>query len=156
MKSPDLNVLVAAFRANHPHHRSARRWLVETLRSGEPLGVSAYVATGVIRLLTHPRMWPDGAESTEKALGHIDALLRNRAVTVISPGPRHWDIFAALCRDLKARGPFGSDVAHAAVAMEHGATWVTFDRDFASVPGLRWETPSIGGVDPGLGVGAPT
>lgn len=141
MKSPDLNILIAAFRANHPHHRPARTWLTDTLRAGEPLGLSTYVSTGVVRILTHPRMWPDGAEGPEQALAHIDELLRNRAATVISPGPRHWDIFSRLCRELRARGPFVSDVAHAAVAIEHGATWVTFDRDFARFPGLRCEFP---------------
>jgi len=33
------------------------------------------------------------------------------------------------------------DAAHAAVAIEHGALWVTLDRDFARFPGLRWAPP---------------
>lgn len=86
-------------------------------------------------------MWPDGAERTEQALAHIDQLRRNPSVIAISPGPRHWEIFADLCREVAARGSLVADAAHAAVAIEHGATWVTFDRDFGRFPGLRWEVP---------------
>jgi uncharacterized protein len=37
------------------------------------------------------------------------------------------------------RGPRVSDGWFAALAIEHGCTFVTFDRDFACFPGLRWE-----------------
>ncbi|WP_169053857.1 hypothetical protein [Agromyces sp. H66] len=32
-----------------------------------------------------------------------------------------------------------------AIAIEHGATWITLDRDFARFPGLRWEVPRLAG-----------
>ncbi|MBB4139932.1 DUF5615 family PIN-like protein [Microbacterium invictum] len=35
-----------------------------------------------------------------------------------------------------------SDAVIAAIAIEHGATVVSFDRDFARFPALRWEVPS--------------
>lgn len=142
MKIPDLNVLVAAFRLEHPDHDAARAWLRTALESGEALGLSTSVATGVVRLLTNRRMWlaPDSPDS---ALLHLETLRRNPSVIDVAPGPRHWDVFARLCREGDARGNLVSDAAHAAIAIEHGATWVTLDRDFARFPGLRWESPLV-------------
>jgi predicted nucleic acid-binding protein len=34
-----------------------------------------------------------------------------------------------------------SDAALAALAIEHGTTLYTTDRDFARFPGLRWKNP---------------
>jgi predicted nucleic acid-binding protein len=34
-----------------------------------------------------------------------------------------------------------ADVMDAAVAVEHGATWISKDRDFARFRGLRWRHP---------------
>lgn len=140
MRVPDVNVLVAAFRVEHPAHDTAREWLRTTLGSGEMLGLSTSVATSVVRLLTNHRMWrvPDSPES---ALLHLATLRRNTSVVDVAPGPKHWEIFARLCRDADARGNLVSDAAHAAIAIEHGAILVSSDRDFARFPGLRWEVP---------------
>jgi len=46
-----------------------------------------------------------------------------------------------MCRHADARGNLVSDAAHAAVAIEHGATWASLD-DFARLPGLRRELPA--------------
>jgi predicted nucleic acid-binding protein len=43
----------------------------------------------------------------------------------------------------QARGPLISDAHLAALAMEHGATLVTNDRDFARFAGLRVEYPLL-------------
>lgn len=40
-----------------------------------------------------------------------------------------------------ARGNLVPDSFFAALAIKHGATWVTTDRGFARFPGLRWQTP---------------
>jgi len=74
--------------------------------------------------------------------GIFDQLDKLREVAhVIRPGRTWWSIFRELCARSSARGPFVSDAAHAATAIEAGATWVTFDRGFARFPGLRWQTP---------------
>lgn len=137
---PDVNVLVAALRQEHTHHAVARAWLESILASGEPLGLSTSVATGSVRLLTNRGLWPV-PDTTESALDQIAAIRRNPSVTDLRPGPRHWEIFSDLCRAADARGNLVADAAHAALAIEHAATWVTFDRDFARFPGLRWEVP---------------
>lgn len=141
MKIPDVNVLVAAFRLEHSAHDVSRSWLRQTLESGETIGLSSLAITGAVRVLTNRRIWPV-PDSLETALGHIDALRQNASAIDVQPGRRHWELFAQLSRDADARGNLVADAAHAAIAVEHGATVVSFDRDFARFPGLRWEQPA--------------
>jgi len=60
---------------------------------------------------------------------------------VLIPGPRHWEIFARLCRKIGARGNRVPDAFLAALAIESGSEWMTADRGFARFPGLRWRHP---------------
>lgn len=140
MKIPDLNILVAAFRYEHPDHARMRAWLQDALAT-EQIGLASYVMTGVVRLLTNRAMW-EKPDTSEVALGHIDALRQNESIVDVAPGAAHWTILAELCRAADARGSLVSDAALAAVVIEHGATLVTLDRDFAKFPGLRWEMPT--------------
>lgn len=140
MKVPDLNVLVSAFRQDHPFHGSARAWLENTLAAGDRIGLSTVVATGSVRLLTLAAPWTT-PDTTAEALQHLDMLRAHPSVIDLAPGPRHWSIFSDLCRSSGARGNVVADAAHAALAIEHGATWITFDRDFGRFRGLRWEVP---------------
>ena len=41
----------------------------------------------------------------------------------------------------QARGSIVADAQHAALAIEHGCEWISFDRDFSRFPGLRWRHP---------------
>lgn len=63
--------------------------------------------------------------------------------TILQPGERHWDILRAVARDGQAVGPLFMDAVLAAIAMEHGATLCTTDRDFARFPGLKWTNPLL-------------
>jgi uncharacterized protein len=63
---------------------------------------------------------------------------------IISPGPRHWDIFVDLCQKVNARGNLVPDAYLAALAIESGSEWITTDRDYARFPGLRWRHPLDG------------
>ena len=55
MQSPDVNVLVSAFREDAPHHGRCRAWLVEALSGREQVGLSELVLSGVLRVLELPR-----------------------------------------------------------------------------------------------------
>ena len=52
------------------------------------------------------------------------------SVTVLGPGERHWEIFAELLQDFQCRGQLVMDVHLAALAIEHGASLYTTDKDF--------------------------
>jgi uncharacterized protein len=60
---------------------------------------------------------------------------------MIRPGPRHWGLFARLCRENGAAGNLVPDAYLAALAIEAGCELITTDRDFARFDGLRWRHP---------------
>jgi predicted nucleic acid-binding protein len=75
------------------------------------------------------------------ALEHVSELRAVDGVLIVRPGEGFWSIFRTLCTDGEARGNLVADAAHAATAIEAGATWVTLDRDFARFPRLDWRSP---------------
>jgi predicted nucleic acid-binding protein len=59
----------------------------------------------------------------------------------VNPGRQHLTILEELCRTGDARGDLVSDAVIAALAVEAGATVITYDRDFSRFTGLRWSAP---------------
>ena len=54
--TPDVNVLVAASRSDHPHHGPALTWLdaaLDDCEKGRALAIFPMVAAGLLRLVTH-------------------------------------------------------------------------------------------------------
>ena len=137
---PDVNVLIGAFRQDTVGHPAMRSWLEHAVAGAELLGLTDAVLGGVVRISTHPRIF--AVPSTlDEVLGQVARLRLADGVVRVTPGPRHWELVDGLCRAADARGNLVADAQHAAVAVEHGATWVTLDRDFARFPGLRWRSP---------------
>jgi uncharacterized protein len=62
-------------------------------------------------------------------------------VLLISPTERHWQVLSDLLPKSQARGALIMDAHLAALAIEHGATLCTHDRDFPRFPGLKVEFP---------------
>ena len=98
------------------------------------------VLSSVVRLITNHRVFRQPS-TTQQALDACRALRSAPAAIPLRPGPRHWEIFEALCEGLGAKGNTVPDAYHAALAIENGATWITTDRGFARFPGLRWRAP---------------
>lgn len=133
---PDVNVLLAGYRADHAHHRLARRFLDEARTGTRPLALSDFALAGVVRLATNPRVFVN-PDPVEGVLEYVEALLEPPA-QLLQPGGTHWSRFAELCRHLQLRGNLVPDAYLAAVALEQRAELVTFDRGFGRYPGLRW------------------
>jgi len=141
MRSVDVNVLVYAFDADSQHHARARQVLEECAVSHEPLGLFPPVLTGFLRVVTDRRILTTPATPTE-ARSYLMALLEWPQARIADAGSRWWDTFAALVAEHDPRGAEVSDVALAAMALDHGATWVSFDRGFARFRGLAWVNPA--------------
>jgi predicted nucleic acid-binding protein len=75
------------------------------------------------------------------ALDFTEAIRSRPNVVPVAPGPRHWGIFARLCRDAGVKGNLVPDAYLAAMAIESGSEWITTDRDYSRFPGLRWRHP---------------
>lgn len=58
--TPDVSVLVAASRSDHPHHPVAIRWLDDALDAcalGQGLALLPMVAAGFLLVVTDPRLF---------------------------------------------------------------------------------------------------
>ena len=138
---PDVNVLVYAFRADDPHHAASKRWLDNVARGAAHFGLSRLALSAVVRITTNPRAFAVPA-SPAAAFAFCDNLLGQPHCEIVEPGERHWSIFRDLCVATNTRGPRVTDAWFAALAIEHGCTFVTFDRDYARFPGLAWREPA--------------
>jgi len=136
----DANVLVYAHREDAPDHVAYMKWLQEAIGSEAPFGISDLILSGFLRVVTHPRVFripsPMGA-----ALTFADTLRDRPNCVPVSPGARHWEIFANLCRTTGVKGNLVPDAYLAALAIESGSEWITTDRDYSRFPGLRWRHP---------------
>ena len=142
MIMPDVNVVIGAMRPDDPRHGLLSSWLAQTIGGEQPLGLSVLVLGGVVRIVTTARLFPVPSAASE-VLRELDRLINHRNVQLVYPTDRHWATFSGLCRATGIQGPKISDVQHAAIAIEHDATWVSLDRDFARFPGLKWELPRL-------------
>lgn len=137
MKLPDVNVLINAYRQDAASHVVARSWLTETTSNDARFAISELTLAGVVRILTNRRAY--AVPTTLKdAFAFCDSLLAQSNCEVIEPGEHHWLIFRDLCIATDTRGSDTTDVWYAALAIEWGCEWVTFDRDFARFPGLKY------------------
>ena len=136
MQSPDVNILVSAFREDAIHHDRCRRWLIDISASRQRVGLSELVLSGVLRVVTHARIF-DPPTPSDAAVEFVDSLLAQPGSMTLRPGDGHWRIFRGMAVSLQLTGNRLPDAYHAALAIEHGCEWVTLDRGFSIYPGLR-------------------
>lgn len=136
----DVNVLVAAMREDAPRHSTVKSYVEGLRRAPEPFGLSDYVLSGAVRVLTHPRVFSPSTP-LDLALAYVAGLRDTPNAVIVAPGPRHWEIFLELLQSSYAMGNLAADAWHAALAIEHGCEWISDDADFARFPGLRWRRP---------------
>jgi toxin-antitoxin system PIN domain toxin len=97
-----------------------------------------------VRLTTNRRIFTVPA-SLDDAFAYLRALRAHPNHVDVAPGPRHLEVLERLCREADAVGDLLPDAHLAALAIDHGAELVSFDRDVARFPGLRWLRPSVMG-----------
>ncbi|CAN5509666.1 type II toxin-antitoxin system VapC family toxin [soil metagenome] len=140
MQLADVNILINAFRSEAPEHNRYRTWVEQLISGNERYAMSELILRAVVRILTDRRIY-DRPETIEQALAYSGFLKAQPLCVVLTPGPRHWQIFSHLCVEGSIRGRMISDAYHAALAIEHGCEWITADKHFARFPGLRWRHP---------------
>lgn len=126
--TPDVNVLVAASRSDHPQHTVARLWLEQALADagqGALLKLQPLVIASFLRLVTHPRIFVHPTPMSE-ALRFIDALLASPGVEQPALGPE-WPVFRALCADKALAANDVPDAWLAAAAIHQGEQVASFD-----------------------------
>jgi len=129
---PDVNVLVAVFRRDHPHHGRARSWLASARRlcaeGSATLVLLPMVIAGFLRLVTNGRVFVN-PDSIEDAVALIDALLGSPGVE-LQAGGTEWPLLRDKLLRLGLQGNFITDAWIAAATEAISEHLVTFDRDF--------------------------
>ena len=129
--TPDVNVLVAASRADHPHHGPALAWLADALAGagrGAALTVLPVVAVGFVRVVTQRRIFPVPTPLPQ-ALAFLRALLDDRGAAPAGLGAE-WPAFVRLCETHALAGGDVTDAWIAAAVQDQHEHLVTFDRGF--------------------------
>lgn len=129
--TPDINVLVAASRSDHPHHSIARDWLEQALaacEAGGRLEVLPMVAAGFLRLVTNRRVFPNPSPIKD-AVQFVDAILATPGVEM-PDGGREWKTLRGICLEEELSGNDIPDAWIAATVKVLNSRLVTFDRGF--------------------------
>ena len=119
---PAVNVLIYAHRRDsHDEHPPYAVWLESLATGDEPFALSVLSLVGVVRIVTNRKIF--GRPSTlDEVFAFIGELVDRPNARLLTPGPRHLEIWERLCRQAGATGKLAADAQHAAMAIEHGCT----------------------------------
>jgi toxin-antitoxin system PIN domain toxin len=136
----DANLLLYAYDSSSPQHDRARPWLERAFGGTESVRVALVSLLAFLRISTSRAVFRRPFRP-DQAIAIVAGWLELPAVGLAEPTPRHWSLLETLARGGQARGPLLMDAHLAALAIEHGATLCTTDRDFARFPRLRFQNP---------------
>lgn len=130
MNTPDVNVLVAASRSDHPDHVAAANWLRAALAESSAGGVVLLpaVVAGFLRIVTHPKVFVKPTPG-EHAWNFINALRAHSSVA-IRELDTPWEILREIMLTKRLTGNDVPDAWIAAKVRHHHLRLATFDRGF--------------------------
>ena len=137
---PDVNVLIYSFRPDTPQHSVFRPWLENVVNVDSAFGISSLSLSALVRITTNRRSYRSPS-TVEEAFRFSEFLMAQPNCHLLGPGEKHWQIFKRLCTERDIHGSDVTDAWYAALAIEWGCEWITFDRGFARFPNLRWRNP---------------
>jgi len=132
----DVNVLLEAFHPEATRHGVALKFLLRLLNGQEPFGWSSITLSAVVRISTSPGVFSVPA-TVEEVLPFCNAIASSPKAISLEPNPDVWARFEQIVRISGISGRRTTDAFFAALAIESRAKWVTWDRDFRSISGLR-------------------
>lgn len=135
----DANVLLHAVNERAREHDVARDWLLEALGGREAVAFSWAPLLAFLRLATHPAVFPSPL-TVERAVEVVERWLEAPPVVLVEPTGRHLPLLRGLLVRCGTAGNLVGDAHLAALALEHDATVVSFDRDFGRFE-VRWRLP---------------
>ena len=137
---PDANLLLHAYHTRAAQHEASKAWLEATLSGHEIVRFAWVTLWAFLRISTSTKVL-EHPLSIGEAAAAVSSWLERPNAGLIEPGDRHWTILRQLLEAAQCTGPLVTDAALAALAIEHGATLHTTDRDFSRFPGLAWTNP---------------
>ena len=148
MTTPDVNVLVAASRDDHPNFVVARRWLDQAIIEcgvGGSIELLPMVIAGFLRLTTNRKVFATPTPIGD-AIAIVDALVAMPGVEIAELG-REWPTLRQLCSHHNLAANDITDAWIAAAVRTLGSHLVTFDRGFTRLLGRTELTvlqPAVG------------
>lgn len=128
---PDINVLVAAHRADHPQHKAAADWLKRALKDtkdGQVMVLPMQVVSGFLRLVTNAKIFLNPS-SNNQAVDFVDWLLEDSQVRLLDQSSE-WRDFRKLVLDKQLSSNQVPDAHLAALSLSLSEPLVTFDKGF--------------------------
>jgi uncharacterized protein len=135
----DANLLVYAVHRQFELHRSARAWLDARLNGAEGVGLAWGALLAFVRLSASPRVVTRPMPLADAA-ATVQAWLALTSTWTPQPTESHGETLAGLLAG-ETKADLVPDAHLAALAIEHGLTLCSTDRDFARFEGLRWTNP---------------
>jgi toxin-antitoxin system PIN domain toxin len=129
VKIVDANVLLYAVNRASAEHQPAHRWMTSALSGNEGVGLPWVSLLAFIRLSTSRRIFASPLSPAD-AMTVVESWLAQPAAVTVEPTTRHSSVLRGLLEQAGTAGNLTTDAHIAALAIEHGATVVTFDRDF--------------------------
>lgn len=140
MQLVDANVLLYAVNSDAEAHDTARGWLEDALSGREPVAFPWVALLAFIRISTRDGIFASPLDPAQ-ACGFVEEWLAAAPSIVVTPTARHLPILRGLVEASGTGGNLTTDAHLAALALEWGATIVSFDRDFGRFPGIRLLVP---------------
>lgn len=134
--TPDVNVLIAASRSDHPHHTTAYACLdkaVAACADGASVKLMPMVVASFLRLVTNPKIFIQPTPIGD-AVKFLDALIAVPGVEMPSLGSE-WPKLRQLCMEKKLAANDIPDAWLAAAVIQFSEHLVTFDADFKQLLG---------------------
>ena len=141
MKLLDANILLYAYDTSSAHHPACRAWLESAFNTEETVALPWQTLLAFLRIATNPRAVRLPL-SGPRACEIVNTWLERANITVVGAGDRFWEIFRAQVIEAQVIGPLVTDAALAALALEHGATLYSTDRDFRRFKNLKLSDPT--------------
>ena len=138
----DANILLYAVDTTSPFHLRSRDWLEDAINGDRLVGLPWQSLHAFLRIATNPRALTAPLEPTD-AWQIVETWLDAPSVWVPEPGPSHRSILGQLISDHRPTANLLSDVALAALCLEHGLPIVSADSDFARFPSVTWINPVV-------------
>ena len=138
----DTNLLVYASVAAASQHEKAKLWLDNQLNGASSVGIPWASLFRFLRIVTNHRIF-NPPTSAKDAWGVVEYWLDCSPVWIPQPAEKHRQILARLYDQTSPQGNLVPDTHLAALAIEHGLTIFSTDRDFSRFPEVKWQNPLL-------------
>jgi len=136
----DANLILYAEDRLSRHHDQAKAWWDAQLSGTADVGLAWQVINGFLRISTNPRILTNPLSRVE-AVTRVDRWLKQPCVRIVHETRDHWSILSRLVNEASAAANLIPDANLAAIAVGHGCTLCSSDRDFGRFPSVDWHNP---------------